>query len=64
MDMLVRLMIALVVSMAASWFLLARWRNEMAGTIERSMAKRNVEKEKLRAALAGDDEQVGPGADN
>lgn len=63
MDMLVRLMIALVVSMVASWFLLARWRNEMAGTIERSMAKRNVEKEKLRAALAGDDEQVGPGAD-
>jgi Protein of unknown function (DUF4229) len=55
-GLLVRLMIAAVVSAVASWFLLARWRNEMASTIESSMSKRRAEKEKLRAALAGDDE--------
>jgi cobalamin synthase len=55
-GLLVRLMIAAVVSAIASWFLLARWRNEMASTLETSMSKRRVEKEKLRAALAGDDE--------
>jgi hypothetical protein len=53
---LIRLMIAAVVSAGVSWFLLAKWRNEMATTIERSMSKRKVEKDKLRAALAGDDD--------
>jgi len=55
-GLLVRLMIAAIVSAIASWFLLARWRNQMAATLETSMAKRRDEKEKLRAALAGDDE--------
>ena len=55
-GLLVRLMIAAVVSAIASWFLLARWRNEMASTLETSMSKRRVEKDKLRAALAGDDD--------
>ncbi len=59
-GLLVRLMIAAVVSAVASWFLLARWRNEMASTLETSMSKRRVEKEKLRAALAGDDETSDP----
>jgi Protein of unknown function (DUF4229) len=54
--LLLRLLIAAVVSAIASWFLLARWRAEMAGTIERTMSRRKVEKEKLRAALAGDDD--------
>jgi len=59
-GLLVRLMIAAVVSAIASWFLLARWRNEMASTLESSMSKRRVEKEKLRAALAGDDDTAKP----
>lgn len=59
-GLLVRLMIAAVVSAIASWFLLARWRNEMASTLETSMSKRRVEKEKLRAALAGDEETAKP----
>ena len=59
-GLLVRLMIAAVVSAVASWFLLARWRNEMASTLETSMSKRRVEKEKLRAALAGDDDTANP----
>jgi cobalamin synthase len=59
-GLLVRLMIAAVVSAIASWFLLARWRSEMASTLETSMSKRRVDKEKLRAALAGDDETSDP----
>ena len=52
----VRIMIAGVVSAIASWFLLARWRNEMASTIERSMGRRRADKERLRSALAGEDD--------
>ena len=59
-GLLVRLMIAAVVSAIASWFLLARWRNEMASTLQTSMSKRRVEKDKLRAALAGDDDTAAP----
>jgi hypothetical protein len=55
--LLIKLFVAAVVSAIASWFLLAKWREEMAGTIERSMSRRKVEKEKLRAALAGDDDE-------
>jgi hypothetical protein len=58
--LLVRLMIAAVVSALASWFLLARWRNEMAVTIEKQMSRRRDDKERLRAALAGDDETKKP----
>ncbi len=55
-GLLVRLMIAAVLSAVASWFLLARWRNEMAATLENSRSKRRADKERLRAALAGDDD--------
>jgi hypothetical protein len=55
-GLLVRLMIAAVLSAVASWFLLARWRNQMAVTIEASMSKRRADKDKLRAALAGEDD--------
>lgn len=59
MDLLLRLLIALAVSAVLSWFLLARWRNEMGATIEKSMTARKAEKEKLRAALAGDEDPRG-----
>jgi hypothetical protein len=49
-------MIAGVVSAIASWFLLAGWRNEMGSTIERSMSRRRADKERLRSALAGEDD--------
>lgn len=52
-----RLMIAGVVSAIAAWFLLAGWRNEMGATIERSMSRRRADKERLRSALAGEDDK-------
>ncbi len=58
-DLLLRLMIAAAISGIGSWFLLSRSRNEMGATIEKSLATRKEKKERLRAALAGDDDQTG-----
>ncbi len=55
-DLLLQLLISAVVTSIASLFLLRGWRNEVAGTLERSMSARRLEKERLRSALAGDDE--------
>ena len=55
LDMLLKLMIAVLVSAVASWFLLRRMRDQVADRIEQSMDRRRQEKEKLRAALAGED---------
>ncbi|GIG70709.1 DUF4229 domain-containing protein [Phytomonospora endophytica] len=56
LDPLLTLMLALLVSMGVSYFLLKRWRDEASGAIARGAEKRREEKERLRAALAGDDE--------
>lgn len=55
LDILLKLMIAVLVSAVASWFLLRRMRDQVAGRIEESMLRRRDEREKLRAALAGED---------
>jgi hypothetical protein len=55
LNFLVRAMIALVVSAIASIFLLRRWRNEMAEVISTAAGRRAAEKDRLRAALAGDE---------
>ena len=56
LDLLLQLLIALVVTAVAAYFLLRRWRDEMAANIGKSMEARKAEKERLRSALAGDDE--------
>ncbi|MEV0646482.1 DUF4229 domain-containing protein [Phytomonospora sp. NPDC050363] len=56
LDPLLTLMIALLVSMAASYFLLKKWRDQTSDAIAHGAEKRRAEKERLRAALAGDDE--------
>ena len=55
-DLLLVLLISAVVTSIASLFILKRWRNEVAATLETSMSARRAEKAKLRSALAGDDE--------
>ena len=42
-NLLLQLLISAVVTSIASLFLLRRWRNEVAGTLERSMTQRRVE---------------------
>jgi hypothetical protein len=58
-DLFLRLLIAALISGVGSWFLLARSRNQMGVTIEKSLTTRKAKKERLRAALAGDDDQAG-----
>jgi hypothetical protein len=55
LNFLVRAMIALVASAVLSFFLLARWRTEMAEVITSASQRRVSEKDRLRAALAGDE---------
>jgi ABC-type nickel/cobalt efflux system permease component RcnA len=52
---LLKLMIAILLSAVASWFLLKKLRDQVADRVEKSMERRLAEKEKLRKALAGDD---------
>ena len=54
-------MIALIASAGFSYFLLAKWRNEMAEQLGAVAQRRRDEKERLRAALAGDEAAAAAG---
>ncbi|GAA3347560.1 hypothetical protein GCM10020358_62830 [Amorphoplanes nipponensis] len=58
---LVKAMIALLASAGFSYFLLAKWRNEMAEQLGTVAERRKAEKERLRAALAGDEAAAAAG---
>ncbi|HEY7222260.1 MAG TPA: DUF4229 domain-containing protein [Micromonosporaceae bacterium] len=55
-DPLLRLLIALVLSAGVSLVVLRRWRDDVAVRVSTTTARRQQEKERLRAALAGEDE--------
>ncbi|BCJ59079.1 DUF4229 domain-containing protein [Micromonospora endophytica] len=56
LDIFLKLMVALLFSAALSFFLLKRWRDEMAEEMATAAERRRSEKERLRAALAGEDQ--------
>lgn len=56
LNIYVKLMLALVFSAALSFFLLRGWRNEMAQQMADAARRRQAERERLRAALSGEDE--------
>lgn len=56
LNFLVKAMIALLVSAVLSYFLLAEWRNQMGEQLASASSRRSAEKERLRAALAGDED--------
>jgi hypothetical protein len=56
LDYLLKLLIALVVSSIASYFLLRQWRDEVAEQMSDASQRRMAAKERLRSALAGDEE--------
>jgi hypothetical protein len=58
MNIFLKLMLAVVFSAAASFFLLKTWRNEMAEQVAGAVQRRQAEKERLRAALSGDDQSA------
>ncbi|MFD0784887.1 DUF4229 domain-containing protein [Micromonospora azadirachtae] len=55
-NVFLKLMLALVFSAALSFFLLKGWRDEMAEEMAGAAQRRREEKQRLRAALAGEDE--------
>ena len=61
LNLLVKAMIALVASAAFSYFLLAKWRNEMAERLGAAAQRRSAEKSRLRSALAGDEKAAAAG---
>jgi hypothetical protein len=61
LNILVNAMIALLVSFVLSYFLLADWRNQMGEQLAGAASRRAAEKERLRAALAGDEEAAAAG---
>lgn len=63
MNVFLKLMLALVFSAALSFFLLRGWRDEMAGEIAEAAERRRTEKERLRSALAGEDQPQTPNSD-
>ncbi|MGC5017226.1 DUF4229 domain-containing protein [Micromonospora sp. DT47] len=56
MNPFLKLILALAFSAAASFFLLRGWRDEMAEEMAAAAERRRAEKERLRSALAGDDQ--------
>ncbi|MET0422657.1 MAG: DUF4229 domain-containing protein [Actinoplanes sp.] len=61
LNFLVKAMIALLLSAVLSYFLLAGWRNEMGEQLASVAGRRSAEKERLRAALAGDEDAARAG---
>ncbi|MCX4468849.1 hypothetical protein C5N14_13085 [Micromonospora sp. MW-13] len=64
MNIFLKLMLALVFSAALSFFLLRGWRDEMAGEMGEAAERRRAERERLRSALAGDDQPAGGDTDD
>ncbi|MEQ4304835.1 DUF4229 domain-containing protein [Plantactinospora sp. B6F1] len=56
MNIFLKLMLAVAFSAALAFFLLRGWRDEMAQQLATAAEKRRAERERLRAALAGDDQ--------
>ena len=61
LNFLVKAMIAIIASAGFSYFLLARWRTEMAEALGSAQQRRRAEKDRLRAALAGDEAAAAAG---
>jgi len=55
-DLLLKLMIAIIASFGLQFVVLRKWRAEMFGQVYLVNGPPSAEKEKLRAALSGEDE--------
>lgn len=56
-NLLLKLLIAFGVSAIASFFLLRQWRDEVAEQLSANAIRRSGEKQRLRAALSGEDDE-------
>ena len=55
LNLWIKLMVAVVASFALQFVVLRKWRLEMIGQVDDAMARRRQEKQRLRAALAGEE---------
>lgn len=55
LSLLLKMMIAVLVSAVLSIFMLRRWREEITEQVSGAVERRRAEKSRLRSALAGDD---------
>jgi Protein of unknown function (DUF4229) len=55
LGIMVKLLVAVVLSFALSWFLLRGWQDELSRYLAVRAEERRAEKERLRATLAGED---------
>jgi hypothetical protein len=60
-NFFVKAMIALFASAGLSFVLMRQWRDEMAEQLSAAARRRRAEKDRLRAALAGDEVAAGEG---
>jgi hypothetical protein len=56
LNIFIKLMLAVVFSAAVSFFLLKTWRDEMTEQLTAAAQRRRADKDRLRSALAGDDQ--------
>jgi hypothetical protein len=54
-DLMFKLMIAVVASFGLQFVVLRRWREQMVNHVDRSVAQRRAARERLRRALAGEE---------
>lgn len=59
-NIFLKLVLALIISSALSWFVLRGWREQYSLQLQKAVEKRRSDKDKLRSALAGDDEADHP----
>jgi Protein of unknown function (DUF4229) len=55
-NLLLKLALALLISAVLSFFVLRGWREQYSLQLQNAVERRKSEKDKLRSALAGDDE--------
>jgi uncharacterized protein DUF4229 len=60
LSFMVKLLLAVTVSFILSWVVLRKWRDELSAYLATRAEQRRVERERLRATLAGD-YPAGPG---
>ncbi|NUR72043.1 MAG: DUF4229 domain-containing protein [Hamadaea sp.] len=63
LSIFLKLVLAVLVSAALSWFVLRGWREQYSLQLQNAVERRKTEKTKLRSALAGDDSPERPAAD-
>lgn len=63
LSLLIKAMVALLVSLVLSWFMLGRLREQTSVALAQLVERRRERKARLRAALAGEDSPSDPAPD-